>query len=278
MTSSARAGPWVSGSVSEQRRMPAIEGFLLDIDGVLCVSWQPIPGSAEALAALQRADVPVCLITNTTTHTRAELAGTLRDAGFAIASDRIVTAVTATAEHIRTAHPGASVFVLSDGDARRDMEGITLVDAPEAADAIVLGGASEEFSYRTVGEVFRAIMDGAPLIAMHRNMYWMTSRGLALDAGAYVAGLEAATGTTATICGKPAPAYFRAALDVLDVPAERAAMVGDDIVNDVEGARAIGLTGILVRTGKYREGDLDRGAPDLVLDRLADLPTWLGLC
>jgi HAD superfamily hydrolase (TIGR01458 family) len=254
---------------------PSIDGLLLDIDGVLSVSWEPIPGSVEAMDAFRDANLPVVLITNTTTHPRAELAATLNNAGFRVAASQIVTAVTATAEHLRTSYPSAGVFLLSDGDARADMEGVRLVATPEDADVIVLGGASEDFSYPVVDALFRRLMDGARLVAMHRNMYWKTARGFELDAGAYVVGLEAAAGTTAEVCGKPSAAYFHAALEVLGVPAERAAMVGDDVVNDVEGARAVGLTGVLVRTGKYRPGDEERGAPDAVLDRLADVPAWL---
>jgi len=257
--------------------MRPVDGLLLDIDGVLAVSWEPIEGSIEAMEALERAEVPVCLITNTTTYTRAGLATILGDAGFAVHADRIVTAVTATAEYLRSAHPGAAVFVVSDGDARDDMQGVRLVAEPADADVIVTGGASEEFSYRTMNAVFRRLMAGAALIAMHRNLYWQTTGGWALDAGAYVAGLEAAAGASAVVCGKPSRAYFEAALDVLGLPAGRAAMVGDDIVNDVDGARAAGLMGILVRTGKYREGDLANGSPDVVLDSLADVPAWLGL-
>lgn len=257
--------------------MPRIDGLLLDIDGVLAVSWQPILGSIQALDAFSREGLPVCLITNTTTHTRAGLGRILNDAGFDVDPARIVTAVTATAEYIRTAHPDACVFLLSDGDATEDMRGVRLVGRPADADVIVLGGASQDFSYETINAVFQRLMDGAPLIAMHRNMYWKTTNGWALDAGAYVAGLEAAAGTTAVVCGKPSRTYFAAALDVLGLSAACAAMVGDDIVNDVEGARAAGLTGILVRTGKYREGDLTKGTPDAVLDALADVPAWLGL-
>ena len=257
--------------------MHEIDGLLLDIDGVLSISWEPIPGSIEAMDAFRRAELPICLITNTTTHTRAALAHTLRTAGFDVEPERIVTAVTATAEHLRTSHPDVPAFVLSDGDARADMDGVTLVASPEDADVIVLGGASEDFTYDAINRSFRRLMDGAALIAMHRNMYWKTAQGFELDAGAFVDGLEAASGVSAVICGKPSAAYFRAALTVLGVAAERAAMVGDDIVNDVEGARAAGLTGILVRTGKYREGDLDRGAADAVVDSLADVPAWLGL-
>ena len=118
-------------------------------------------------------------------------------------------------------------------------------------------------------------MDGASLVAMHRNLFWRTSDGFELDAGAYVTGLEAAAGVRAVVCGKPAAAYFEAALSVLGVAAERAAMVGDDVVNDVDGARAAGLLGILVRTGKFRETDLERGSPDHVVDSLADVPALL---
>jgi HAD superfamily hydrolase (TIGR01458 family) len=254
-----------------------IDGLLLDIDGVLSISWDPTPGSIEAMEAFKAADIPVCLITNTTTHTRAGLAETLGGAGFDAKPEQIVTAVTATAQYLRSSYPGASAFVLSDGDARADMDGVTLVGSPEDADVIVLGGASEDFTYDVINRCFRRLMDGAALIAMHRNMYWKTADGLELDAGAFVTGLESASGVEAVVCGKPSSAFFGAALEVLGVPAARAAMVGDDIVNDVEGARAAGLTGILVRTGKYREGDLERGTADDVVDSLADVPAWLGL-
>jgi HAD superfamily hydrolase (TIGR01458 family) len=258
--------------------VPSVEGLLLDIDGVLVTSWDPIAGAIEAMAAFRAAGLPVCLITNTTTHPRAELATTLNRAGFDVAPDMIVTAVTATADHLHRAHPSAAVFLLSDGDARADLEGVELVADPADADVIVLGGASNDFTYVTVNRVFRRLMrGGASLVAMHRNMFWRTAEGFELDAGAYVTGLEAASGVQAVVCGKPAPAYFGAALSVLGIDADAAAMVGDDVVNDIDGARAAGLTGILVRTGKFRPEDLGRGSPDHVVDALADVPALLGL-
>jgi ribonucleotide monophosphatase NagD (HAD superfamily) len=108
-------------------------------------------------------------------------------------------------------------------------------------------------------------------------LYWRTAGGWQLDGGAYVAGLEEATGRRAVVCGKPASAYFEQALHSLGVSADRAAMVGDDVVNDVLGAQAAGITGVLVRTGKFRPEDLEaaEGTPDHVLDSVADLPTLL---
>jgi HAD superfamily hydrolase (TIGR01458 family) len=252
-----------------------LDGLLLDIDGVLAVSWEALPSAVETLAWLRAERVPFRLITNTTTHTRADLASTLRKAGFEVDADEIVTAVVATAIYLREHHPGVRVFLLTDGDARADLEGVELVT--DRADVVVLGGASEEFTYPVLNHVFQMLMDGAELIGMHRNLYWKTAEGWQLDGGAYIAGLEEATGRLAVICGKPSAAYFESALAMLGRSAERTAMVGDDLENDVLGAQAAGLTGVLVRTGKFRPEDLERadGAPDLQLDSIAGLPGLL---
>ncbi len=252
-----------------------IDGVLLDIDGVLSISWEPIPGSIDAVAWLRQAGIPFRLITNTTTHTRVDMAATLRDAGFDVEPGEIVTAVVATASYLREHHPGAKIQLLSDGDGYEDLEDVVVVGPEERADVVVLGGACDAFSYEAINRVFQQVMGGAALVGMHKNLYWRTSQGLQLDGGAFLAGLETATGATAAICGKPAPAYFEAVLDELGIPPEHAAMIGDDIVNDVFGAQALGLTGVLVRTGKFAPSDLERGEPDHVIDALADLPALL---
>ena len=189
----------------------------------------------------------------------------------------IVTAVVATAEYLRAHHAGARVLLLSDGDAREDLDGVELIGPQDKADVVVIGGACDEFTYPTINHIFRSLMGGAALVGMHRNMFWRTSEGLQLDAGAYIAGLEEASGVRAVICGKPAPEYFQAALDALGVAASNAAMVGDDIANDVLAAQGIGMTGVLVRTGKFRPAELEHshGVPDHVIDSVADLPTLL---
>ncbi|MFB3739401.1 MAG: TIGR01458 family HAD-type hydrolase [Candidatus Velamenicoccus archaeovorus] len=252
-----------------------VDGLLLDMDGVLALSWRPIPGAAETLAWLRSRGLPFRLITNTTTHTRAELASTLSAAGIPVEPEEVVTAVVATAAYLRAHHPGARVLVLSDGDARADLDGVELVG--EDPDVVVLGGAFEGFSYEAMNRIFRALMDGAVLIGMHRNLYWRTDEGWQLDGGAYVAGLEEATGRRAVVCGKPAAAFFGSALSTIGVEPGRAAMVGDDVVNDVLGAQAVGLHGVLVRTGKFRPEDLEAapGRPDHVIDSIADLPGLL---
>src|SRR5438445_10430484 len=99
---------------------------------------------------------------------------------------------------------------------------------------------------------FRMLMNGAVLLAMHTNLYWLASDGLRLDSGPYVHALELATGKQATVLGKPDRAFFEQALRTIGVGTHEAVMVGDDIENDVGGAQRAGLRGVLVCTGKHR--------------------------
>ncbi|HEX9034112.1 MAG TPA: HAD-IA family hydrolase [Streptosporangiaceae bacterium] len=112
---------------------------------------------------------------------------------------------------------------------------------------------------------------------MNANLYWKTDEGLLLDTGAFLPGLERAAGVSAEVTGKPAGAFFAAALDALGVGPEQAVMIGDDIDNDVLAAQRLGVTGVLVRTGKYREATVRSApaAPDYVIDSVADLPALL---
>jgi HAD superfamily hydrolase (TIGR01458 family) len=253
----------------------SVGAVLLDIDGVLTISWEAIPGASEAVAYLRHQEIPFRLLTNTTTHTRKELARTLRAAGISVSPEEIVTAVVGTAAYLRANHPGARCFLLSDGDAGEDLPGVELVD--DHPDVVVIGGASEDFTYPTVNRVFRMLVAGAKLVAMHRNLYWRTSEGLQLDSAAYVRGLEEAAGVDATVVGKPAASFFHAALEPLGAGPEECWMVGDDVENDVVAAQAIGMTGVLVRTGKFREEVRREGErPDHVIDSVADLPALIG--
>jgi HAD superfamily hydrolase (TIGR01458 family) len=253
----------------------SIEGVLLDVDGVLVVSWEPLPGAVETLRALRDRQTPFALVTNTTTLSRRSLATRLAAAGLPVEPERLVTAPAATAAYLRSHHPGATCFLLATGDAADEFEGIDLVE--DAADVVVVAGAEDALTYDAMNRAFRMLRNGATLVAMHRNAWWMTSEGPKLDAGPYVTALEEATGARAVVMGKPSTEIFRGAVVLLGIEPERALMVGDDLEADVLPAQAIGMIGVLVRTGKSGEESLvqARGRPDHVIDSVADLPALL---
>ncbi|MFA4966310.1 MAG: HAD-IIA family hydrolase [Thermoleophilia bacterium] len=254
-----------------------IDGLLLDMDGVLGVSWRPLSGAAAAVARLRAAGVPMRVITNTTARSRAQLGSGLREHGFAFPDDEVLSAAAAAGDYLRTERPGGRVFLLGDAQAA-DLEGIELVGLDEHPDLILISGADDSFTFENLNRVYRALLAGAELVAMHRNLSWMTQAGVCLDAGAYLLGLESAAGREAVVVGKPAPRSFLGGLASLGLPAGRVAMVGDDVANDVLAAQAVGLTGVLVRTGKFREDLLAAasGTPDHIIGSIADLPALLG--
>jgi len=255
--------------------MQPVRGVLLDIDGVLHVSMQPIAGAAETLNWLEQHGFATCFVTNTTTMARVTLAERLRTIGLPITEEHLITAPVATANYIRQHYPGKRCWVLTKGDTEADFAGIKLVQSE--ADVVVIGGAEELLTYESMNAAFRMLMDGAVLLAMHTNLYWRTRDGLRLDSGPFVRALEIASGKKATVLGKPDRAFFEQALLSIGVAAHEAIMVGDDVENDVAGAQQAGLRGVLVCTGKHHADSplLERVHPDAILPSIVDLPGWM---
>jgi HAD superfamily hydrolase (TIGR01458 family) len=251
-------------------------GVLLDIDGVLTVSWKALPGARETLDWLEAHDLDFRLVTNTSSKSRHQIAEALARAGLPVDRDRILTAVSSAAQYLRQHHRDSGCFVVNDGSLDDDLEGIQIT-GPADAGVVLLGGAGPTTGYQAFDTAFKLAAAGTPVVALLRNARYQTAEGPALDMGAFIVGLEAAAAMEVTVVGKPAPAFFSAALSDLGIGASDALMVGDDINSDVLGSQAVGMTGVLVRTGKFRPSDLDLDGtgPDHVIDDIGQLPQLL---
>lgn len=249
----------------------APEAALIDVDGVLHIDGDPIPGAVDALARLREMGVPFRLLTNTTVRTRASLGNLLRGIGFAVEDEEIITAPVATAAYVRRRFPDQPCYAIVKDAVLGDFDGISITNGTDAR-VVIVGGAEENFTYQALNHAFRLLLDGAALVAIHRNLWWQTATGPALDAGAFVKGLEHATGRRAIVVGKPAAPFFRAGFRALNLPPSRIIMVGDTHRQDVLPAMRLGTTGALVQTGSFRDIDLTHGAPDHLLASVADLP------
>lgn len=247
-----------------------MRGLLIDVDGVLHVGDVPIPGAVETLAEVRARGVPFRLLTNTTRRPRRALGAGLREIGFDVDDDEIMTAVGATVDYVRRRFPGQPVHLLANPDIAEDFDGVPLATGAGAG-VVVVGDAGEGFTFAAMNAAFRALMDGAALVAMHRSPWWETAEGQTIDMGAFVKGLEYSSAKRAVMVGKPSVPFFRAGFRALGLPPQQVAMVGDTIRQDVLPAMRLGATGVLVRTGMFREGDLDVGAPDVVLESIAGL-------
>ena len=274
--------------------MRGVRALLLDLDGVVVVAGRAVPGSVEAIAELERRVLPYRIVTNTSLVSRSTLSRFAARLGNDIPPERFQSALSASAAFAALAFPDQPIYVITSADGRTEFDGQRLLSNEEAAEpgaqaaAVIVGDSPDELTHDNLNRAFRLVRNGARLIGMHRNPWWLTPEGPTLDSGAYVTGLEFATGIRAQIIGKPSPAFFAIAIDALrrDVPAGRLrlrrseiAMVGDDIRTDVLAGQRAGVRGVFVLTGKHGLDDLPRRAtngrgerePDAIAPSLAEV-------
>jgi HAD superfamily hydrolase (TIGR01458 family) len=241
---------------------------------VLYVEERVIAGAPRAVAALRGAGLRLRFVTNTTSRPRRSIVDRLARLGFGPAGDEVLTPAALAVRHCRAAGYERVALLMNEA-VKEDFH--ELEEAARDVDAVIVGDLGRGFTYDTLNRAFGHLVDGAALIALQKNRYWMTPDGLALDVGPFVAALEYAAGCEAVVVGKPAPGFFAAALADLGAEPGDAAMIGDDVESDIGGALRAGLTGVLVRTGKFREDAVRRSgiAPTLTVDSIADVPAAL---
>jgi HAD superfamily hydrolase (TIGR01458 family) len=261
----------VSGGLSERPR-----ALLLDLDGVLYVGDEPVEGASEAVARLREGGLGLRFVTNTTARSRAQTLDKLERLGFEATTEELVTPAALARRHCEAAGHRRVALIMNE-NVKRDFEGLEEVD--EGPDAVIMGDLGEAFGFAILNRAFRMVMDGAELVALQKNRFWLTDEGLSLDAGPFVAAIEYATGNEALVVGKPSPDFFSLVLGDVGADASEAAIVGDDVETDVGGAMQAGLAGVLVRTGKYREEFVrDSGIePSATVDSIAEVPALLGV-
>ena len=250
-----------------------LQGLLFDLDGVFHVGNSKVAGSEDVIAYLNSKHLPYRYVTNTTIQSRVALAANMQALGLPIQADEIITTPYAARLYLRQHNYQSCYLLLADEVISEFAE----FDADDIApQAVVIGDIGSLWNYDLLNKVFRLLMDGAHLLALHKNKFWQTETGLRMDIGAFVAGLEYASGQTATVIGKPSPAFFALALQSLGLEADQVGMVGDDIDCDIGGAQQCGLRGILVRTGKFRADYAAASTirPDVVIDSVADLTRY----
>jgi phospholysine phosphohistidine inorganic pyrophosphate phosphatase len=273
-----RRGRLVLGRRALDLHDEGVRGVLLDLDGVFYVDDAPLPGAAATVDWLTREGVPYLYVTNTTSRSRQEIVDGLTGMGLQVAATQILTPAVAAKAWLRRHDIKHPALFVPRATAKELAELQPLPeDAERGAGAVVIGDLGSRWDFALLNRAFRLLMDepAPPLIGLGLTRYWRAAEGLRLDAGPFVRALEYGAGRTAVVLGKPDPAFYRTAVDALALPAEEVVMVGDDIRTDVEGGQRAGLTGVLVRTGKFSQRDLDRDvSPDAVLDSIADLPRW----
>lgn len=265
------------------------DGLLIDLDGVVWIGREPVPGSPEALVGLLEAGKELVFVTNNPARPTSAYAERLRGMGVEVGEERIVTAGMVAAKlAAEAAGAGGTAFVIGASALKETVgaAGATVLDGEDGREAaVVVVSGHRGFDYAELLTAKRALDRGAALVATSHDATMPMPGGEWPGTGAVLAAVEVASGRKAEIAGKPERHLFEMALSALscsfgtqDVPKEqldreRVAMVGDRISSDVEGGRRAGLATVLVLSGTSgrAEAEAAEPPPDHVVDDLAAL-------
>lgn len=270
-------------------RLGDVRALIVDMDGTLFRGPVPLPGLLPFFTFLQSRGILFVVVSNNTTKTAAEYQTRLADQGVQIQVNQILTAGAATASYLSNElGAGASLYVIGEpalNEELRQAGFILLDDASRAADAVVVGG-DLSLTYDKLKYAALLLQRGARFVGTNPDLLCPTDEGLVPEAGATLAALQAATGISPIVIGKPARPLFDLAVQKLGSRRFETAILGDRLETDIRGGQEAGLKTVLVTSGIDDERTIRQKGiePDLVvsgLDTLVDLweegrgaPTW----
>lgn len=261
-------------------KLKGIDGLACDLDGVIYRGAEPIVDSPEAIGRLRELGVRVVFCTNNASPTIDRYLSKLRAMGVEVEAEELVTSATVTVEVLSARGVvGKKAMVVGEDGLREALTsiGVEVNDDENSVSAdFVVVGFDQNFNYAALRRASFAIQGGAQLIACNADASFPAADGLWPGAGSLVAAIETASGVRAEVMGKPHEQMMRSTQRHLG-DASRIAIVGDRLNTDLEGGRMMGWTTILVLSGVTSREDLQSLStpPDIVLERLADLPELL---
>ncbi|MBI2418010.1 MAG: HAD hydrolase-like protein [Ignavibacteriales bacterium] len=247
--------------------------LLLDFDGVLKTGHVFANKLQEFFDFTTKSDIPVLILSNSTLRTGKDIRVMLQSAGVKNIPPSLTT-IDAALYYLRKNNLRAKIYC--DTRTKSNFNEFSVENNP---DAVVVGDLGPHWTFEAMNEIFRLVEKGVQLIALHKNKFWFPDGTTStLDVGAFIVGIEYASGKESTLIGKPSPVYFETAIQSLGGTLDAGfLMIGDDLENDIVAAQRIGGKGILVGTGKEKlplPEDLQQ-IPDFVANELFDTIPYL---
>jgi HAD superfamily hydrolase (TIGR01458 family) len=251
-----------------------VRAVLLDLDGTVYEGGRAVPGAAETVAWLRARGIALRFTTNTDSVTPAELVARLAAMGIAAAEEELLTPVVVAAGFFART-PGCRVLAVASASVRALLRPHLAAEG-DAPTHVLVADPAYGAGYGELDTAFRALRDGAALVATQMGRRARRDDGEHLDTGGWVRLLEYAAEVDARVLGKPSADFLGIALAALGAAPETALVVGDDVDSDLAAARAVGARMVLVRTGKAGGDRPEATHADAVIDSLAGLPALLG--
>ena len=221
-----------------------IKGIIFDVDGVLKFQGKIYPGAIETINTLRDKGTVLRFLTNSTLKSRESCAEKLRNAGFRIFYDEVITASYATAVYLRKLKPKSCWIMLEREGLNEFKEFNQDTRNPEY---IVIGDNRSNFDYEHMNKALRLLLKGAKLVGMITELVDISMGETELNVGSWAKMLERASGVKATYIGKPRPYMFEMTLKTMNLDKSEVIIVGDRISTDIKGAKNAGIRSILLK-------------------------------
>lgn len=255
---------------------PSIRAMLIDIDGTLTRGHEMLPGMLEFFRFLRSRQINFMVASNNSSKAPATYYRLLHEMGADIEAHNVMTCSDVTAWYLKENFPpGCRVYVIGQEgvlNAVRDAGCEILPDGRGSADAVVVGG-DDTLTYEKLKNAVLHIQRGAAFIGTNPDILYPTPEGLVPECGTTLAALQAATGVSPVVMGKPHHYLYDMAMQRMGARADETAMLGDRLETDIQGAIDAGLKSILVCTGVDNAATVPvKGiTPDLIVDDLPHL-------
>lgn len=248
----------------------------LDIDGTLCIDGRAYPGAVDAVGRLSNR-YDLAFVTNTTSKSVDLITSELEELGFSISPGQVYNPSRVARDFLLSSHMASGILMV-DPAAKSDYQWFKEVP-PGSPDCktVLVGIEGYDLTFADLATPLQALLSGASLFALQKNRFYVKEGRILLDIGPITAALEYASARRAGVFGKPSRELFGRVGADFGAQMSELTMVGDDIEFDVFGAMKLGLTGILVKTGKYDPVFAARfdEEPDLVANSIAEVPDLL---
>jgi HAD superfamily hydrolase (TIGR01458 family) len=243
--------------------------FIIDLEGTLISNGIPLLGSVDLINILNINDIPYCLITNTVSKTVEQIEENLKNIGLNVLQGHILNPMTVLDYFIKENGIKSYYFVGPEYLKNLIKESVVFERIPDII--IFCDFENIDFNYSILNKIFQYIRGGSRIITTSYSDYYISKNEYKMDTGIFVKMYETLTNEKAEIMGKPSPMIYKMALNILKVKSTNVITIGDDVLTDIEGGKKLGMETILVKTGKYKEGDEEKYKPNKIIQNLAEI-------
>jgi HAD superfamily hydrolase (TIGR01458 family) len=244
------------------------KGLIIDLEGTLVNSGMPLPNSIEFINYLNKNNIRYYIVTNTVSKTTEKWETILKGIGLNIKKDKIINPITVLNEFIKENNIKKFLFIGADDIKILLQESLEYI-SPEYI--VFCDFENIELSYELFNKIFQYIRNGSKIIATSYSNYYISKNEYKMDIGIFVKMYEILTNEKAIIMGKPSQNIYKMAIRKLEMDVNSIITIGDDGLTDIIGGNEIGIETVLIKTGKYKNGDEEIYKPKKTINNIMEI-------